>query len=189
MNAEQLIEQLRVYGLTDEDHGHIVCLLDCWTGHVMSAVIHPDETDKSERSLTIIIAASAMESATGKLLAGAAPTTVGNAWDSWLEVAERAMPFATLVSVSYISNFYNEIGFNMEAFVQGPGKDMDEERRHQHLASRLEYAVSRHYVNLAASLVMDETDPEKRERILAGFDRSYDMLDKAEAMLQAVDGQ
>ena len=189
MNAEQLIQALQTFGLEPEtDYGHVVCLLDCWTGRIMSAILHPGDPSEG-RQMTIIISSSVMEAAQGKLLAGAGPTVVGNAWDSWVEVAERAMPAATMVSVSYISKFYDSIGFSLDKFVNGPGKDMTEDQRHAHLNSRLEYAVSRHYVNMAASLAMDVTDTEARVNMLAGFDKGYEMLDQAEKMLSEVDGQ
>lgn len=189
MNANQLIEQLRVYGLDEsEDYGHIVVLVDCWTGVVLSSVFHPEDHG-SNRSITIIVGASTIEAAQGKLLAGCTPTEVGEGWESWLEVAERAMPKATMVAVSYICQFYEQIGFNMEAFVNGPGKDMSNDERQEHLNRRLEYAVSRYYINKAAELALGIEDADKRATAVANFDVAYQMLDASEAVLAKVDGQ
>ena len=119
MNGKNLYDSLRTFGLKEDDCGHVVCLLDCWAGGIMSAVVHPDP-DGSERSLTVIVASNTIDAQSGNLLAGATPTTVGSSLDDWHELCERAIIGATLVSTSYVSGAFEEIGFSLEAFLSSP---------------------------------------------------------------------
>lgn len=187
MNGDQLFQSLQTFGLTPEDYGHVVCLLDCWTGCVQSAVLHPDE-DHAQRALTIVVASAPMDMATGKLLAGATPTLVGEAWRDWQDICNDAINGATMVAVAYTGSAFESIGFDMDKFADEHRGTMSEDDFHKHLEARLNYALSRQHANRVASMMMD-MDDENRAKSMQALEMTYTVLDATDKFLSIVDGQ
>lgn len=189
MNGDQMYEQLtNVYGLTEEDYGHLVIVTDCWTGAVCSAVLHPDP-EKQKRSITMIVAAAAAEMMAGKVIAGGAPTLVADPWKDWREVCNEAIDGAIEIAVSYTADAFDQIGFSLTKFREDHNPDLSDEDVHAHLDTRLNYALARKAVNAQAAAAMDIADEALRKAMIAKLDMSYRMLDMTGEMLHEIDGQ
>lgn len=188
MNGDQLFQSLQTFGLEPDDYGHVVCLMDCWTGRVQSAVLHPDE-DKASRSITIVVAAALVDAERGKLLAGGTETFRAEPWRDWQDICNEAITEATWVAVAYTNKAYDSIGFSLERFAEEHRDKMTDEEFHNHLDNRLNYALTREYTNAVAAASMDLPDGPQKKATLDRLDLTYRVLDMSGEILSAVDGQ
>lgn len=186
MNGEQLLQQLKTIGMTDEDQGHCNVLLDTWTGRVLSTTFHPE---KDVRSMTILVASCELESQHGNLLAGGVPTTHGDVLDTWLDVCHKAIEGATVVATAYTSNLFSEVGWSASKFLESDtAKQLDDEGRYKHMNARLNWAATKRFVNKMVTASLD-LEGDDRLRALKALETSDMYLEIVDKMLTEVDGQ
>ena len=188
MNGDQLFQSLQTFGLEPDDYGHVVCLMDCWTGRVQSAVLHPDP-DKQGRSITIIVASALTDAERGKLLAGGTETFRAEPWRDWQDICNEAITEATWVAVAYTNKAYDSIGFSAEKFADEYRDKMSESDFHAHLDNRLNYALARGFTNMVAVSMMDMEDGPEKKATISRLEMTYKVLDMSGEVLSAVDGQ
>lgn len=187
MNGEQLLQQLKLIGLSaDEDYGHVNVLLDTWTGRILSTTFHPD---KETRSMTILVASCDLEAQHGALLAGGTPTVVGDALDDWQDVCNKAIQGATVVATAYTAQLFDEVGWSISKWLESDkAREMGDEERFQHMNARLNWAATKRFVNRMVQQSLD-LEGEQREHALKALETSDLYLDMVSKMLTAVDGQ
>ena len=183
MNTSQFLSVVQARGLTDTDEGHLVAILDVWTGSVMATVFHPEP---NVRSLTLIVSSCVSDAAQGNLLSGGVPTVHGADWTS---VADEALKGAYLVSMSYISDLYTVTGFSLKQFLEGPGESMTHDEKHRHLDLRMEHgAMVKGLLKMSeAAMALEDTDA--KAQLTNYMVQGFEMTDAQARELHAVDGQ
>lgn len=194
MDATQLLDALKAQGLSGNENGHMLVMLDTWCSAPITVVMHPIEPDEqgneyTNRSITFLVAANRIDAEQGRPFAAFAPTVMADQWTDWDTLIGRGLYLAQMGATAYIAQAYDQAGFDQEKFLQETAADWSDDQRHAHLDRRLDYAILRKHLVDRTSLLMELPEGEAREQAKVILDMSWTAYQAGLSALSKKDGQ
>lgn len=196
MNGTQLLEALKFHGLTGDENGHMLVVLDVWCSMPVSVVVHTTTPDQSSehgldgaRSVTMVVSANRVDMERGRPFAAFAPTVYGDVLSDWETLLDRGLELACLGAAAYMAKAFDEAGFDQEKFLREIGAQMSDEDRAHHLDHRLECAVLRQHLVEKSLFVMGMDEGEVKDMAKMVLDMSWQAYEQGVAILSKKDGQ